>query len=412
LAQFVNEINAYESDGDFMVDVELAVPYVEGEDNPSFRLGFFHSDNSLAITAFAAQDPDSTSGGFAFYKKTFNLSVITSNSLTVDPYGVCLIDAQSITTNYGIWTWTGSPISTSLFICGGTSTDIGTETTDPNTSLQRIGSLDDLSSNSWTGPLTATPGTINTGQTISATVGGDPHITKWNGKKYSYHGECDLVYVTAPSFEGGLGLDIHIRTTIDTSFSFVEAVAIKVGDFVVNINKYGLWVDNIQISDFPVEEGPFEITTVGQKSKMPIYAISVMNKKVISVKVPGHGYLFVQMFAHDIQPKMMHGLMGEYPSGKLIGRDGVTEFVNTNEYGEEWQVQPYEDMLFLEARGSQFTGCRYPDRKVVTAARKLRSKAGLDQIAKEACRHLGTQDYELCVEDVMTTGDVGIAAGY
>jgi len=220
------------------------------------------------------------------------------------------------------------------------------------------------------------------------------------------------VYATAPSFEDGLGLDVHIRTTIDTSFSYVEAVAIRVGDFVLNINKDGAWIDNMQISDFPAEEGPFAITNT-QKNKMPIYVISVVNKKVITVKVPGHGYLFVQMFANGIQSGEMHGLMGEYPSGKLIGRDGVSEFVNTNEYGEEWQVQPFEGMLFLEARESEFVACKYPNKKAVATARKLRSQEGFDLLAEEACQHLDTSiDYEFCVEDVLTTGDVRIAAGY
>lgn len=42
---------------------------------------------------------------------------------------------------------------------------------------------------------------------------GDPHFQTWTGLRFDYHGECDLVLLSAPMFEGG-PLDIHIRTKI------------------------------------------------------------------------------------------------------------------------------------------------------------------------------------------------------
>jgi hypothetical protein len=46
----------------------------------------------------------------------------------------------------------------------------------------------------------------------SAKVCGDPHFMTWTGKRYDYHGECDLVFARIPLFCIGQGLDIHVRT--------------------------------------------------------------------------------------------------------------------------------------------------------------------------------------------------------
>lgn len=36
----------------------------------------------------------------------------------------------------------------------------------------------------------------------------------FSGEFYDFHHGCDLVLVTAPAFAEGLGMDIHIRTTV------------------------------------------------------------------------------------------------------------------------------------------------------------------------------------------------------
>ena len=45
-------------------------------------------------------------------------------------------------------------------------------------------------------------------------MGGDPHIKTWGGSWFDYHGECDLVLLHVPEFDGGSPLSIHVRTTI------------------------------------------------------------------------------------------------------------------------------------------------------------------------------------------------------
>ena len=51
------------------------------------------------------------------------------------------------------------------------------------------------------------------------------------------------------------------------------------------------------------------------------------------------------------------GLMGAFPSGNLVARDGNTVKENTDAFGQEWQVLANEDKAGLDGRGrSRFWG--------------------------------------------------------
>jgi hypothetical protein len=43
---------------------------------------------------------------------------------------------------------------------------------------------------------------------------GDTHFKTWLRSSFDFHGECDLILLDAPSFEGGRGLKIHVRTQL------------------------------------------------------------------------------------------------------------------------------------------------------------------------------------------------------
>lgn len=239
-------------------------------------------------------------------------------------------------------------------------------------------------------------------------TGGDPHVFRWGGEKYSYHGQCDLVLLSSPTFGDGLGLDVHVRTTVESFFSYIEATAMKVGEHVINVNGDGFWLDHHQVTNFPTAEGRLQIEQYFQSNKALImYHILLDGEKFMEIKVPANKYIFVRPMLTG--EHTVAGLMGKYPTGELIGRDGVTEFVDTNEYGEEWQVKPFEDMMFLDSRN--IGKCTYPDKNAWAASRKLRSK-DLNEKAIAACAHVDAEIASFCIEDVMATGDVGIADGY
>ena len=69
----------------------------------------------------------------------------------------------------------------------------------------------------------------------------DPHFKTFNGKAFSYHGECDLVLMRSKSFEDGKGLSIHVRTTrMDNyrgaAYSLISAAAVQMGNTVLEVS--------------------------------------------------------------------------------------------------------------------------------------------------------------------------------
>ena len=94
----------------------------------------------------------------------------------------------------------------------------------------------------------------------------------------------------------------------------------------------------------------------------------------------------------------------------MIDRDGRV-MADFNAYGFEWQVNPEDPEIFADARAPQlpFEKCRMP-----TAARPSRRalrgpSALLAKQAGEACAHVQGNDKNLCIDDIMMTGDVGLA---
>jgi len=64
---------------------------------------------------------------------------------------------------------------------------------------------------------------------------GDPHFKTHGGEMYDFHGGCDLVLLDNPDFMDGLGMKVHVRTKIETWWSFVESAAIQIADQVIEV---------------------------------------------------------------------------------------------------------------------------------------------------------------------------------
>ena len=112
------------------------------------------------------------------------------------------------------------------------------------------------------------------------------------------------------------------------------------------------------------------------------------------------------------------GLMGEYPHGKMVGRDGKSTFdegEETDAFGLEWQVLKNEPMLFHTAVGA----VQHPQECVMpsldaSAGRQLRRRLGQSLITREAaemaCGH--TEDKFDCTYDVLASNDLDMAGAY
>ena len=248
--------------------------------------------------------------------------------------------------------------------------------------------------------------------------GGDPHFQRWGQEHDSFHGECDLVMVHSEQFHNGAGFDLHARTTIEEYFSYIETAALRVGDNTLQFFKDHFFLNGVSynVADLPMtfgDEFKYTITNAAVEShknakfyqyyKVDLHEDSSVlfkfYKKFLTIDIAGSE----KDFADAV------GLLGDYHNGDMISRDGDV-FTSFEAFGFEWQVSPEDPQLFLELRAPQlpFEMCRMPT-AARPARRHLRADKALMDSAKQACAHVQGGGYDLCLDDVMTTGDVGLA---
>jgi hypothetical protein len=215
-----------------------------------------------------------------------------------------------------------------------------------------------------------------------------------------------------PTFADGKGLRVHIRTTRVKYFSYIEKVAVQIGDETL---EFANDVDNFLLNG---EVAP--PNQLGHKTKLGDFFIK-RYKRAISIHLDGYdGFGRIDLYARrtgfpavivnagdsDVFKGAL-GLLGEYGTGKTLARDGVTEIsipdrMDASEFALEWQVRDTEKMLFKESRFPQHPfQCTPPEAMPA-------SRLGARKEAEEACAHWEV-DMEDCVFDVMATRDTLVA---
>jgi len=276
--------------------------------------------------------------------------------------------------------------------------------------------------------------------------GGDPHFKTFNGKAFSYHGECDLVLMRSKSFEDGKGLSIHVRTTrMDNyrgaAYSYISAAAVQIGNTVLEVSADdgSLLVDGssqVFANDVAEESGTdvlsfaagytLKRSTKGKHGLITVFDLNLGNEKKISIRCNTKSMmLFVDVTGYF---KDSEGLLGAPVGGSegLVSRPNAAGHRfdmtgNWNSYGEEWQVLDTEPNLFQEKRFPQYPeGCVYESTSIKKNKRMLRRRLLLDSVdeaalemnARKACTKSVGDDTimnQFCFNDVMATGDLELA---
>lgn len=255
-----------------------------------------------------------------------------------------------------------------------------------------------------------------------ATSYGDPHFKTWSGKQFDFHGGCDMILLSNPSFANGLGLTIHVRTQIQSWWSLIEAAVVQIGDHTVEVHggkdevlyylngeKEGRDLQTAQaaLGDFPIN---FHRIT-GHQGRVRIDigdgdAISIETfKKFVRVNIKDKSQ--GNKFAHSA------GLLGSYPFGEKVARDGKTIIEAANEFGQEWMVKPSEPRLFHDKDSVEPPlACPMPEDNMKTARRRLAEAAISEEDAAMACARINEVDRDACTFDVLATNDAEMAGSY
>lgn len=228
-----------------------------------------------------------------------------------------------------------------------------------------------------------------------------------------------MVVMHSENFHG-VGLDMHVRTTIQNFFSYIEAAAVKVGNDIVELANGSVKLNGVDHSDEDLPlvfgEGDTKYSVYMHKKettdegtvKRRTYRLKLDDdtaiefrfyKKFNSFKILGH------IDFHDSV-----GLMGQYPTGAMLSRGGKV-MDDFEQFSFEWQVSPQDPVLFSDARAPQLPNekCRMPNQSHTSRRRLKRGNRELLESAQEACSGLSEHNRELCVDDVMMTGDLGMA---
>lgn len=254
----------------------------------------------------------------------------------------------------------------------------------------------------------------------SGSGGGDPHFKLWNGARIDFHGGCDLVLVRSANFSFGKGLDIHIRTTIESDYSFIEEVAVKIGrdtlqvagDGVVFFNDVAMGAD--LKADLPAEVSGFPLSFSKDEYAAHFYNITIGGHDEHSSKIRVKTWNeMVWVDIDDAKSSILGdavGLLGDFSTGKMMARNDETVIEDADSFGREWQVQGEEDgILFQINRTPQYPQvCDMPDPAEASRRRLGDTIPGLQKAANEVCARWG-EGMEACVFDIMATGHIELA---
>lgn len=253
----------------------------------------------------------------------------------------------------------------------------------------------------WTFTYKGGPGC----QACDAGVGGDPHFRTFEGLRYNFHGACDLVLLHNEDFAGS-SLDIQVRTVIPEGrhFSYIQSVALKIGSDILEVSSQGHSVNGEANAELDTISG-YEIymETINEKKKRYQYIIVIGPEEWIVIRV--HRMLLFVNVKNPSGDKYneSQGLLGRYPDGAPLARNGTELIKNWNAFGHEWQVDPSIDPT-LFATASPHEKCLMP----ASDHRFVESLA--EEEAQAACKVV--EDFDDCVFDVVNTGDLSIVEEY
>ena len=224
-------------------------------------------------------------------------------------------------------------------------------------------------------------------------------------------------------------MDIHIRTKIDTWWSYIETAVLRIGKdrFEVQGGE-GL---NYWFNDNPGRTNLSEKRALGRKlagqykihfhqlnDRQHQFKIELNNGDAVIFKT------FKEFVRVNVDTKSAYskdfvssvGLMGTYPSGLHKSRDNSTVVEDVNAFGNLWQVQPAtEGMLFHSVDGPQHPQrqCTMPTMTEASRKKRRLSESMISQEDAElACARVSASDRDACVFDVLATNDKDMAGSY
>jgi hypothetical protein len=233
-----------------------------------------------------------------------------------------------------------------------------------------------------------------------------------------------MVLAKDKGFANGIGLEVQIRTKLVRFWSYIKSAAIRIGDDILEVqgnadpndpeNHY--WV-NLEYQGELKTIGGFPVTMLQPISYKRHFEID-LSSKYPGVKIVVQYYKeFVRVNFENGSEKAFGnavGLLGNFSTGKTLARDGMTVLHDFSEYGSEWQVLPFEHMLFHDVEQPQFPKkCLEPEDPRGERRRRLGESKVSEIEAEKACASISDPlDRKDCIYDILATQDLGMVGAY
>jgi len=250
----------------------------------------------------------------------------------------------------------------------------------------------------------------------SAGAGGDPHFKLFSGQSFDFHGHCDLLLLESPSVAGGAGLSVQVRSSpYKEIFSYISEAAVQVGNAVLTIGAGGQHT----INGVPQVVGETASLVVDKAHVFPVQSSATWKgRRVYKIHLgdgpDGKEELIIREFKNWITVTFFHpsasnlgssrGLLGHFPDGAMLGRDGKTIHTSYDAFGQDWQVPPGESLL----GPGPFSASCVPLQAQKRRLRRLEEASIAREQAMTVCKHWGDQ-MEDCINDVQISGDLEMA---
>ena len=160
--------------------------------------------------------------------------------------------------------------------------------------------------------------------------------------------------------------------------------------------------------------GDYDVSFRRISDHQTITRINLGEENAASIETYKH---FVRV---NVAPKNMDafngsaGMLGSYPAGQMVGRDGKTIIEDPNSFGQEWMVRPSDPIIFhdVESIADYPINCPMPNLEAKEDARRRLGEIISKEEAATACAHVSLADRNFCIFDVLATNTKDVVGTY
>jgi hypothetical protein len=242
-------------------------------------------------------------------------------------------------------------------------------------------------------------------------------------RQFDFMGKCDIMVLAHPTYGNGKGLRMHARSeNANQTYAWNTAVAVLIGSDILEMDtsdmtKTKFYWNKVEteFNLLPDNIAGYPINYEGTKDRLGyanqyVASISLEKGDVLELRAIGR-YSDMGFLRYSNNLRDSYGMLGNFRdelyllrNGTNYGFPGVSQFFA---FGQNWQVNSSEPMIFHDAQAPQFPArCTQP-------APGGRAWFSQDAALKH-CKDRGALAHllDLCAYDVFLTGDPNIALLY